>query len=143
MVVFYIQVRASMPLSPYKAIEANQNLSQVMTKGKGDPNKVSPSENLATMLPEFFEYFGQQFDYVANVISVSEGGKFVSKEEKKWVHEDRPDSLAVQDPLVPGSSSSTFIGVLFIFIFPVAWLTWHLLVEQKTMLASRASASMQ
>jgi len=48
------------------------------------------------MLTGFFELYGSKFDYLTNVISILDGGKYLSKEEKKWVHLDALDALAVE-----------------------------------------------
>jgi DNA polymerase sigma len=55
-------------------------------------------EDLASMLTGFFELYGSKFDYLTSVISILDGGKYLSKEDKKWIHPDALDALSVEDP---------------------------------------------
>jgi DNA polymerase sigma len=53
-------------------------------------------EDLASMLTGFFELYGSKFDYLTSVISILDGGKYLSKEDKKWIHPDALDALSVE-----------------------------------------------
>jgi DNA polymerase sigma len=64
--------------------------------GPGAPDDAK--EDLASMLTGFFELYGSKFDYLTSVISILDGGKYLSKEEKKWIHPDALDALSVEDP---------------------------------------------
>lgn len=61
----------------------------------------SISQSLPVLLAAFFELYGLRFDYFNHVISVVNGGGYLTKEEKGWVNPDFEDSLAVEDPLMP------------------------------------------
>jgi len=56
------------------------------------------NDNLALLLIKFFELYGKKFDYLNHTISVLDGGKYLTKESKKWDNETSPELLSVEDP---------------------------------------------
>ena len=65
-------------------------------------------ENLGVLLIEFFELYGNNFNYFKTGISVNDGGYYFSKEDaqKKMTQGYRQSLLCIEDPLNPGESSS-------------------------------------
>lgn len=58
----------------------------------------SEDENLALILTGFLNFYGNQYDYTNSVISILDGGSYLTKAEKKWFDEAYPDRLSVEDP---------------------------------------------
>eukprot|EP00029_Vermamoeba_vermiformis_P009637 TRINITY_DN4876_c0_g1_i1.p1 TRINITY_DN4876_c0_g1~~TRINITY_DN4876_c0_g1_i1.p1 ORF type:complete len:768 (-),score=163.29 TRINITY_DN4876_c0_g1_i1:228-2531(-) len=106
MIISYLQLhtksKGQIP-NPAEANNTNNNNNNV----NNNNNNVVPAphdetkEDMASMLTGFFELYGSKFDYLTNVISILDGGKYFSKEEKKWTHSDALDALAVEDPQNP------------------------------------------
>lgn len=71
------------------------------TKSKGKLKEATEKENLATILIDFFQYYGILFDYSKYVVSVLNNGAYLLKEDKNWKYENFPDSLAIEDPENP------------------------------------------
>lgn len=63
-----------------------------------DDKEDSKEDNLAHILTGFLDFYGNKFDYTNNVISIIDGGKYLTKVEKDWVDVDFPDRLSVEDP---------------------------------------------
>lgn len=77
----------------------NENNNNNVDGNNNDNDNVPDDEvkeDLASMLTGFFELYGSKFDYLTNVISILDGGKYMSKEDKKWIHPDALDALAVE-----------------------------------------------
>lgn len=68
------------------------------TSSKGKASEPTEEENLCTILTEFLKFYGSTFDYKNNVISVVNGGRYLSKEDKDWVNPMLPGALSVEDP---------------------------------------------
>lgn len=58
----------------------------------------SPDDNILRFLLGFFRLYGLEFDYSNSVISILNGGAYLSKTDKKWKLDKHPDFLAVEDP---------------------------------------------
>lgn len=69
--------------------------------GNGEPNQAPEEENMASLLIGFFQFYGRQFDYIENVISVKEGGSYYDKKSRKWYNAAQPELLSVEDPHNP------------------------------------------
>jgi len=65
------------------------------------PLQDQEDENLGKLLIGFFEFYGRKFDYIEHVISVTEGGKYYKKKNRKWYNENNPELLSVEDPYNP------------------------------------------
>lgn len=63
----------------------------------------NPDENpsLVDLLYGFFRLYGDQFDYVENVISIANEGRYLRKTEKNWDNANNPHLLSVEDPHNP------------------------------------------
>eukprot|EP01130_Rhizamoeba_saxonica_P002001 TRINITY_DN11812_c0_g1_i1.p1 TRINITY_DN11812_c0_g1~~TRINITY_DN11812_c0_g1_i1.p1 ORF type:complete len:393 (-),score=62.35 TRINITY_DN11812_c0_g1_i1:106-1257(-) len=72
---------------------------QLHTKNKG--KVVSDNENLAHLLTGFFHYYGNQFDYITNAISILEGGRYFPKASRDWLNQNAPGLLSIEDPHNP------------------------------------------
>ena len=64
----------------------------------------SPHANLGVLLLEFFELYGQNFNYYKTAIRVKNGGEYTPKDsiEKDMENGARPSILCIEDPLAPG-----------------------------------------
>lgn len=62
-------------------------------------------ENLGVLLIEFFELYGNSFNYFKTGISVTEGGYYFSKEDaqRTMTQGYRTSLLCIEDPLNPGT----------------------------------------
>jgi len=78
MIVFYIQKHAEAARKTADAPEGGLDLGQ--------------------LLRGFFRFFGFDFDYENNGISVLDGGSIFSKRERGWYYPDKPFLLALEDP---------------------------------------------
>ena len=59
---------------------------------------MDPEENLGTLLLEFFELYGRNFNYDAIGISIRGGGSYFLKRSRGWMKSDRPFMLCIEDP---------------------------------------------
>ncbi|EDW07574.2 uncharacterized protein Dmoj_GI15833 [Drosophila mojavensis] len=61
--------------------------------------------NLGVLLLEFFELYGQSFNYINIGISIKNGGRYMPKDElqRDMVDGHRPSLLCIEDPLTPGN----------------------------------------
>jgi len=78
MIVFYIQKHGEAARKTVDAPEGGLDLGQ--------------------LLRGFFRFFGFDFDYESNGISVLDGGSIFSKKERGWYYPDKPFLLALEDP---------------------------------------------
>jgi predicted nucleotidyltransferase len=60
-----------------------------------------PEASLGMLLYEFFDLYGRSFNYATTGISVKDGGTYFRKAQRGWCNEQRPMSLAVENPLEP------------------------------------------
>jgi non-canonical poly(A) RNA polymerase PAPD5/7 len=74
---------------------------QLHTRTGGRAPRAGAGEDLSTLLIGFLQFYGTQFDYLTNVVSVINGGSYLRKEDKNWVSEKAPDALSVEDPTNP------------------------------------------
>jgi hypothetical protein len=87
--------KGQFPLSSAAAPNSGEvDMKEANSTGVASSDEVK--EDLASLLTGFFELYGTKFDYLTNVISILDGGKYLTKEEKKWVHSDALDALAVE-----------------------------------------------
>lgn len=82
------------------------------------------------LLIEFFELYGRQFNYLKTAIRLTNGGAYVSKEEimKAMTNGNRPSMLCIEDPLVPGQSTtdqSEYKNIFYAVILIVVVKIWH------------------
>jgi DNA polymerase sigma len=69
--------------------------------------KEGEEKSLVEHLFGFFRLYGDQFDYVNNVISLAHEG-YKKKIDKNWKNESNPDLLSVEDPHNPDSDVGSF-----------------------------------
>lgn len=74
---------------------------QMKTPSGGRHPKPGAGEDLSTLLLGFLQFYGAEFDYFENVISVIKGGSYLRKADKNWVSESAPEALSVEDPMNP------------------------------------------
>ncbi len=60
------------------------------------------NELLGFLLIDFFDYYGNQFRYDTDCVSVTTGS-LISKEVKRWNNEQNPDALSIECLLHPGA----------------------------------------
>ena len=61
---------------------------------------VSP-QNLGSLLLEFFELYGRDFNYGVTGISVRHAGSYFQKRARGWLYPQRPALLAIENPSDP------------------------------------------
>ncbi|XP_038138542.1 terminal nucleotidyltransferase 4B [Cyprinodon tularosa] len=63
----------------------------------------SPNINIGVLLIEFFELYGRNFNYLKTGIKISDGGRYVAKDDvqKNMLDGYRPSMLYIEDPLQP------------------------------------------
>lgn len=54
--------------------------------------------NLGVLLVEFFELYGNYFNYDETGISLRDGGSYFSKRRRGWYVHERPYLLSLEDP---------------------------------------------
>lgn len=74
---------------------------QLHTPSKGKSDKVTEDENLAIILINLLKFYGKEFDYKNLVISIRNGGSYLTKKMKNWENENFVDALSVEDPQNP------------------------------------------
>lgn len=74
---------------------------QMQTATGGRTRRTEEGEDLSTLLLQFLQFYGSQFDYFHNVISVINGGSYLRKEDKSWTSNAAPDALSIEDPTNP------------------------------------------
>jgi non-canonical poly(A) RNA polymerase PAPD5/7 len=59
---------------------------------------MDPEENLGTLLVEFFELYGRNFNYDEVGISIRRGGHYYSKRQRGWTRPGQGYLLSIEDP---------------------------------------------
>uniref|UniRef100_A0A1I8HAY9 polynucleotide adenylyltransferase n=1 Tax=Macrostomum lignano TaxID=282301 RepID=A0A1I8HAY9_9PLAT len=93
--------------------------------------------NLGTLLLEFLELYGRNFNYLTTAIRLSHGGAYVPKEEVQLdgaIHSARPSVLCIEDPLTPGNDigRSSYGALQVKQAFEFAYLQLHRAVLSST-----------
>lgn len=97
MVISFIQVH-----SPFRAVVCT-DVSYLQMHPKIRLGEVDPSENLGVLLIEFFEFYGQYFNYDDCGICISNGGSYYRKAQRGWADLKQPYLMSVEDPTDPSS----------------------------------------
>lgn len=63
--------------------------------------EIDPEENLGVLAMEFFELYGQHFNYDEVGISLRDGGMYFSKRQRGWHAEYKKNMLSIEDPADP------------------------------------------
>ncbi len=68
----------------------------------------SPNANLGVLLLEFFQFYGQLFNYNCVALKIRDGGSYAVKSElmKNMDNNYRPSLLCIEDPLDPKNNVS-------------------------------------
>ncbi|EIW73257.1 hypothetical protein TREMEDRAFT_22292, partial [Tremella mesenterica DSM 1558] len=61
-------------------------------------SELDAEENLGTLLIEFFELYGRNFNYETVGISIRRGGSYFTKRSRGWFKHERPFLLCIEDP---------------------------------------------
>ncbi|KAK4685567.1 non-canonical poly(A) RNA polymerase PAPD5/7, partial [Tremellales sp. Uapishka_1] len=61
-------------------------------------SELDPMENLGTLLIEFFELYGRNFNYDEVGISIRKGGFYFNKRSRGWIWNNQPFLLSIEDP---------------------------------------------
>ncbi|WWC58025.1 uncharacterized protein I303_100560 [Kwoniella dejecticola CBS 10117] len=61
-------------------------------------SELDPEENLGTLLIEFFELYGRNFNYQDVGISIRKGGYYYQKTSRGWLRPNQSFLLSVEDP---------------------------------------------
>ncbi|XP_050296070.1 terminal nucleotidyltransferase 4B-like isoform X2 [Anthonomus grandis grandis] len=73
--------------------------------------------NLGVLLIEFFELYGRKFNFINTGIRITDGGKYINKDEmqKEMADGHRPSMLCIEDPLQPSNDiGRSSYGILFV-----------------------------
>jgi len=65
--------------------------------------EIDPSENLGVLLIEFFELYGQYFNYNDCGICILNGGSYYRKTQRGWADLKQPYLMSMEDPTDPSS----------------------------------------
>jgi hypothetical protein len=65
--------------------------------------EIDPSENLGVLLIEFFEFYGQYFNYFDCGICILNGGSYYRKAQRGWTDLRQPYLMSMEDPTDPSS----------------------------------------
>lgn len=90
-------------ISSYTLLILIISFLQMHTPSRGTSREYNEEYNLSMILKNFLKFYGYDFDYEHNVISVLNGGCYKTKEEKNWKNEKLPHSLSVEDPQNPSN----------------------------------------
>ena len=104
MVISFIQV-----YSLFRNI-VGANISHKQMHPKIRLGEVDPSGNLGVLLIEFFEFYGQYFNYNDCGICILNGGSYYRKARRGWADLKQPYLMSVEDPTDP-SSPALFLVV--------------------------------
>ena len=63
---------------------------------------MDPERNLGTLLMEFFELYGKNYNYDEVGIAIRRGGFYYSKRARGWYQGNKAYLLSVEDPQDPG-----------------------------------------
>jgi non-canonical poly(A) RNA polymerase PAPD5/7 len=103
-----------------KAFLAQRKLNEVYTGGLGSYSvvclavsflqmhpkirrgEIDPEKNLGVLVVEFFELYGNLFNYDDVGISLREGGTYFNKRERGWNVDYKRNVLSIEDPADPG-----------------------------------------
>lgn len=97
----YLNETWSGGIGSYTLVVMILSFLQMRTSTGGRTRNAGNGEDLSTLLLQFLQFYGSQFDYFHNVISVINGGSYLRKEDKNWTSEEAPDALSVEDPVNP------------------------------------------
>lgn len=70
-------------------------------------SEMDPEENLGTLLVEFFELYGRNFNYDDVGISIRRGGYYYSKRQRGWTRPGQSYLLSIEDPQDRGEPEMT------------------------------------
>lgn len=90
-------------ISSYTLLILIISFLQMHTPSRGTSREYDENYNLSVILKNFLKFYGYEFDYEHNVISVLNGGCYKTKEEKNWKNEKLLCSLSVEDPQNPSN----------------------------------------
>jgi len=76
-----------------------QNLEHLVPGKLVDPTEEEGDTSLAELLLGFLKFYGMEFNYIINGISVRDGGRYFNKGERNWIDKTQPWLLAVEDPV--------------------------------------------
>lgn len=63
--------------------------------------EIDPEKNLGVLVVEFFELYGNRFNYDNVGISLREGGTYFNKRERGWNVDYKKNLLSIEDPADP------------------------------------------
>ena len=106
MVISFLQVP-----SPFRNI-VRADFSHPQMHPKIRLGEIDPSENLGVLLIEFFEFYGQYFNYNDCGICLMNGGSYYRKAQRGRTDLKQPYLISVEDPTDP-SSPYLFMVVSF------------------------------
>ncbi|ORY25169.1 hypothetical protein BCR39DRAFT_471705 [Naematelia encephala] len=66
-------------------------------------SQMDAEKNLGTLLVEFFELYGRNFNYDYVGLSIRRGGFYFDKRARGWLNDSKPFLLSVEDPQDPDS----------------------------------------
>ncbi|KAF9478502.1 hypothetical protein BDN70DRAFT_906733 [Pholiota conissans] len=90
-----------------KAFLSQRSMNEVYTGGLGSyaimhpkirTGEINPEKNLGVLVMEFFELYGNHFNYDEVGISVREGGTYFNKRQRGWHAEYKRNMLSIEDP---------------------------------------------
>jgi DNA polymerase sigma len=67
-------------------------------------SELDPEQNLGTLLIEFFELYGRNFNYDDVGLSIRRGGFYFNKRSRGWYRAQQPFLLSIEDPQDRGGS---------------------------------------
>lgn len=97
----YLNETWSGGIGSYTLVVMVLSFLQMQTATGGRTRRTEEGEDLSTLLLQFLQFYGSQFDYFHNVISVIDGGAYLRKEDKNWTTNAAPDALSIEDPTNP------------------------------------------
>ncbi|KDR67548.1 hypothetical protein GALMADRAFT_1079828 [Galerina marginata CBS 339.88] len=69
--------------------------------------EIDPEKNLGVLMMEFFELYGQHFNYDEVGISLRDGGTYFSKRQRGWHTDYKRNMLSIEDPADPSNDISS------------------------------------
>lgn len=106
------------PPLQHSRLEANV-LRIIQIHPKVHRDQIDVEQNLGTLLMEFFELYGRNFNFDVEGISILRGGAYYAKARKGFLQHNKPFLLSIEDPQQPGAylvwHSSTFLPRTLIF----------------------------
>ncbi|KAH9484478.1 Poly(A) RNA polymerase cid14 [Psilocybe cubensis] len=69
--------------------------------------EIDPEKNLGVLVMEFFELYGNHFNYDEVGISLRDGGTYFNKRQRGWHAEYKRNMLSIEDPADPSNDISS------------------------------------